>query len=293
MARRGVKQVVVEVYRRAGSAALGRSAAQLAFYALFALFPALLMLVSLAAYVPLEGVTQTMLARLRPLLPQEGYALIERHVREVVGEGQPRLLSVGFVLALLAASRAIDAMRVALNRANGVTETRSLWRRQAMAFGMTLGLATLLLAALVLVLLGSRAGAAVAAWAGLSSTYAAALPWLRWPVTCALLLLAAALCYAVVPDVKLRFRYASVGAVFATATWLLATLALGWYAENFDRYNLAYGSIGGVMVLLTWLYISGLLFLLGAQLDAVWENRGADRTPAGGGEADEQPVAEP
>lgn len=291
MARRGIRQVGVEVYRRAVSAALGRSAAQLAFYALFALFPALLMLVSLAAYVPLEGVTRTMLARLRPLLPQEGYALIERHVREVVGEGQPRLLSLGFVLALLAASRAIDAMRVALNRANGVTETRSVWRRQAVAFGMTLGLATLLLAALVLVLLGSRAGAAVAAWAGLSSTYAAALPWLRWPLTCALLLLASALCYAFVPDTEVRFRYARPGAVLATAMWLLATLAFGWYAESFDRYNIAYGSIGGVMVLLTWLYISGLLFLLGAQFDAVWESRGAPR-PAAAAAPDEQPVAE-
>ncbi|MBL8950412.1 MAG: YihY/virulence factor BrkB family protein [Myxococcaceae bacterium] len=267
------KHFVRRLVERFTDAALTRSAAQLAYYTLFALFPFVLMLLSLTSRLPVEGLVETALGRARGVLPADAYAVVEGQVFGVVKESQPRLFSLGFVLAVWGASRAVDALRVALNRVNAVTETRPFWRRQLLALGVTLALTALVVATAAIALLATR----VAAGGALSWALRLVLPAL----SVALVLMVAALCYGWLPDVPRRFRFGSPGALVATAAWLVGTWGLSRYVEHFDRFNVAYGSVGGVMLLLTWLYLSGVVFIFGAQVDAV-----AQGSPAPAPEAD-------
>ena len=95
--------------------------------------------------------------------------------------------------------------------------------------------------------------------------------WLRWPVTALLVMLCAALAYYVLPDVKQKFKFITPGSVIGTVAWLLGTWGFTVYAGNFGSYNVTYGSIGGVIVLLTWFYITGFIFLMGGEMNAIIE----------------------
>jgi membrane protein len=280
-------QFLKRLYQRTTAAALSRSAAQLAFFSLFALFPFLLILISLAGYLPVEGVAEALLARARQVLPSDGYAIIDSHVNEVIAHRNPRLLSLGFVLTVWSSTRAIDALRVALNRAHGVQETRPLWKRELLALGMTLLLAALLIASSSLMLLGSRAGGWLALELGAAGQFGWIWPTLRWPLILLVVLLGLALCYWLVPDVKHPLRLLSPGSVVAMVVWFAATFAFSKYLELFDRFNLAYGSIGGVLILLMWLYLSGFTIVIGGEIDALLQTPASHPT-----EADEQPIAE-
>ncbi len=255
--------------RRTLAASLTRSAAQLAYYSLFALFPFLMMLVSLARYLPIEGGVDAILARASAVLPPAGYQVIEKQLHGVVGEAHPSLLSTGFLLTMWASSRAVDALRVALNRANGVTETRSFLRREAIAFGFTIAAAISLLLGFALLVLGSHAGVAVVERLGFGPGVQQAMALTRWPLTIALVVLLASCSYSFLPDSKRGFRLGSLGALAATGAWWVATWGFSRYVENFGSFNLAYGSLGGVMLLLTWIYFSGFVFLVGAEIDAI------------------------
>ena len=119
--------------------------------------------------------------------------------------------------------------------------------------------------------------------------------WLRWPFTAALVMLMLALCYYVLPDVKQRFKYITPGSVIGTVAWLGSTWGFTQYVEHFGKYNVTYGSIGGVVVLLLWLYLTGLIFILGGELNAILEHASKDaRAKAKGArEPVEAPPLEP
>ena len=120
--------------------------------------------------------------------------------------------------------------------------------------------------------------------------------WLRWPVTAVLIMLCAALAYYLLPDVEQKFKFITPGSVVGTLVWLLATWGFSEYAAHFGSYNVTYGSIGGVIVLLTWLYISGFIFLMGGEMNAIIEHAAPEGKDAGArapGEAPPPPSERP
>lgn len=271
-------------------------AAQLSYYFLFSLFPLLFFLVTLAAYLPFaQGAAEAMLERIAPLVPGEAMALVDQHLRSLVNQPQPKLLTVGLAVALWSASRGVDALRKALNLAYDVTESRPFWKTQAVAMLMTVVGTLLIPVSFTVFLLGGRLGGWIAGKLQLVDVFHAVWSWLRWPFTASLVMLMLALCYYVLPDVKQRFRYITPGSVLGTALWLASTWGFTQYVEHFGKYNVTYGSIGGVVVLMIWLYLTGLIFILGGELNAILEHASRDaRTKAKGArEAGEPPPLEP
>jgi membrane protein len=94
----------------------------------------------------------------------------------------------------------------------------------------------------------------------------------RWPVIVILLMVAVALIYYVMPDVKQEFRFITPGSVLAVVVWIIASLGFGFYVKEFANYNAMYGSIGAIIVLLLYFYISAAVLLLGAEMNAVIEH---------------------
>jgi membrane protein len=258
-------------------------AAQLAFYFLFALFPFLFFLVTLAAYLPFApGAVDAMMERLGPLMPAEALKVVEGHLESLVNDSQPRLITLGLVVALWTASRGLDAFRKALNLAYDVPEYRPFWKTQGLAIVMTLAGSLLIPLAFALFLLGGQLGEWIAGKLHVVNVYHAVWSWLRWPFTTALVMLTLALCYWRLPAVRHRYQFFSPGALLASLLWLFTTWGFTQYVEHFGRFNVTYGSIGGVVVLLLWLYLTGLIFIVGGEVNAVLEHAEAEAAQAAG-----------
>ncbi|WP_224248999.1 YihY/virulence factor BrkB family protein [Hyalangium gracile] len=271
-------------------------AAQLSYYFLFSLFPILFCLVTLVAYLPFaHGAVEEMMQRIAPLVPAQVMALLDEHLRSLLNQPRPRLLTLGLVVALWSASRGVDALRKALNLAYDVPESRPIWKTQGVAMLMTLVGTLLIPVSFTVFLLGGKVGEWLAERLHVETIFYLVWSWLRWPFTAALVMLMLALCYYVLPDVKQRFKYITPGSVIGTVLWLGSTWGFTQYVEHFGKYNVTYGSIGGVVVLLLWLYITGLIFIVGGELNAILEHASRDaRSKAKGARAPgESPPLEP
>jgi membrane protein len=275
------RAIAHQLWRALDAHAVTDSAAQLSYYLLFSLFPFLLVLTTLAAFLPLEGAVNDLLWRIEPFMPEDALALVAQQLQTLVTSPRPRLLTLGLVVTLWSASRGSDALRKALNLAYDVKETRSFWRTQGFAIVLTSVGALLLLVSITMIVLGGEAGAALAHRVGVDLWWQMLWSWARWPVTFAIVMLGAALAYYLLPDVEQDFRYVTPGSVASTLLWLAGTWGFTTYVEHFGNYDATYGSIGSVVVLLTWLWLSGLALIFGGELNAVLEQARAGGKLAG------------
>ena len=261
--------------------AVSDSAAALSYYFVFSLFPFLFFLATLTAYLPLGNSVDTLMDRMRTIMPSQAMALIDQQVHTLVSRPRAGLLTFGLFITLYSASRGVDALRKALNLAYDVKESRPFWRTELLAVGMTVGGAILTVLAVAVLVAGGYAGFWLARFLGITSEYVFLWRWLRWPVTAAVIMLAAAINYYMLPDVRQRFTFITPGSVAATLIWLGTTWGFGQYVSHFGSYNVTYGSIGGVIVLMTWFYISGFIFLMGGEVNAILEQASPDGKQAG------------
>ena len=119
---------------------------------------------------------------------------------------------------------------------------------------------------------GGFAGHWVAARLGIERAFSIGLGIVRWPLTAALMMLGSAVGFHLLPDVKQKFTFMLPGAIVGTLLWLGATWVFTQYVRYFGSYDVTYGSIAGVVVLLTWLYISGFIFVIGGEINAILEH---------------------
>jgi membrane protein len=257
-------------------------AEQLSYRGLFGLFPFIILVFALLAVLRVDAVFDRLIEALthappqkvpEPLEPvaEEGRAhavflrpLIEQ-AREQAGGG---LLSFGMALSLWSVSAVMFALTEALNAAYGVEETRS--RRKRFAFALAFGplLALAFIAACGLMLIGSRAAGWLTGLAGVGEAWVALWGWLRFPVALFLLATVLSVVYRFVPDADRPFRFATPGAVFAAIAWPIASLGFSFYLSNFASRGLTYGSLGTAVGLLVYLYLSAVVVLLGAEINA-------------------------
>ena len=141
-----------------------------------------------------------------------------------------------------------------------------------LAFLLSLLLALFVNVAFVLLVFGRRIGEWIADMAGLGTAFDVTWNMLRWPISIAAIAVILAVLYYAGPDVEQSFRWISPGSIFATVLWLIATALVGIYL-TFSNPGSAYGVVGSVLVLLFFLYVTGLVFLLGAELNALLGKR--------------------
>jgi membrane protein len=270
------------LYKRYEDHGVADSAATLGYYFVFALFPFLFFLATLAAFIPhVQSSVDTLLERVRAFLPSAVMGIIERRLRGLLASSKPHLLTLGLAAALYSASRGVNSVRTALNRAYDVKESRPLWKTELLAFGMTLGGGLLVLVGISVLVAGGSAGLWAARHLYVTDSYVSVLSWSRWPITALALMLAAALSYYLLPDVQQKFKFITPGSVIGTLVWFVASWSFGVYVFHFGSYDVTYGSIGGVIVLLTWLYITGFILLMGGEMNAIIEDASPDGKESG------------
>jgi membrane protein len=245
-------------------------AAALTYYAVLALFPGLLALVSLLGIVGQQGNTQALLDVLSDAGAGAAADTIAGPLQELTQSSAAGFgLVIGIVGALWSASGYVGAFGRAMNRIYTVTEGRPFWKLRPLMMIITLG--AVILAGLVTIglVVSGPVARALGDAIGLGDATVTVWSVLKWPVLLLLAALAIALLYYATPNVKQpKFRWISVGAGVAIVTWVAASALFGLYISQFSNYNKTYGSLAGVIIFLLWLWITNLALLFGAELDA-------------------------
>jgi membrane protein len=250
-------------------------AAQLAYYFFFALFPTLLFLVALASYFPVANLIDDIFRMMGGLLPGEALQLITDQLTKISNSEDTGLLTLGMLLAVSSSSAAMTAIIDTLNRAYGIEEGRPWWKVRLTAILLTVGVAVFILVSFALVIVGPTLATRLAESWHLGPAFEWAWKILQWPIIFALVSFGVALIYYFAPDADQDWIWLTPGSFMSTALWLLASLGFKYYVANWGNYTETYGLIGAVMILLLWFYISGLVILLGAELNAEIEHASA------------------
>jgi membrane protein len=243
-------------------------AAALSYYFLFALFPMLLFLTTLLGLVPRGGLMDDLMGYLARTLPDDAFTMVTRVLAEVQRGAHGGLLSLGALATLWAASSGMSSIMSALGAVWDVTESRPWWTRRLLALGLTAAFAAFVVTSLLLLVVGPEIAAGLARAVGLGRAFTQTWNVLQWPVAAALALLGIGLVYALAPAAGPRWRGITPGSVMAVLGWLAASAGLRLYVTRVADYNATYGSIGGAILLLLWLYVTALVLLVGAEIDA-------------------------
>lgn len=270
-----VRDLAGRVYNEIWEDDLLGSAAQLAYYFLFALFPLLIFLTSIFGFaVGSDSELRTSLFKyLGSVLPASALELVNTVITEVSNSSSGGKLTLGLFLALWAASSGMESLTQALNRTYEIKETRPWWKRRLMALFLTIVLALSIISALTVVLFGGQIVDYFAATYGFGAAVAAVWKAAQWLVVLAFILLAFSLIYYFSPDVReQRWYFITPGSVVGVALWLLISFAFRIYLQYFDSYSATYGSLGAVIILMLWLYFTGAAILIGGQINSEIEN---------------------
>ncbi|AZM93838.1 YihY/virulence factor BrkB family protein [Streptomyces sp. W1SF4] len=271
---------------------LADRAAALTYYGVLALFPALLVLVSLLG-VAGESATRQVLDNLQKLTPGAARDVIGNAVQQLQGNaGIGSLLAiVGLLVAIWSASGYVAAFIRASNAVYDMPEGRPVWKVLPLRVGLTVVLMILaVVSALIVVFTGTLARQAGSAL-GVGDTAMTVWAIAKWPVLLVLVTVMIALLYWAAPNAKGRgFKWVTPGSCLALVIWMVASAGFAFYVANFGSYNKTYGTLAGVIIFLVWLWITNLAVLLGLEFDAEMVRQ---RAIAGGHPADEEPYVEP
>ena len=247
-------------------------AAQLAYYFFLALFPALLFFIALATFFIDPQMIDQVVNMLAGVAPDAVVEIIRTQLQDLSNNQSGGLMTFGVAAALWSSSAAMVGLIDALNKAYDVEDARPWWKQRLIAILLTIGVAVFILLSITLVITGPQLAEYVARQVGLGAAFEWTWKILQWPLVVALIVTAFGLIYYFAPNVDQDFVWLTPGSVLAAVLWLVASVAFRFYVVNFGSYNATYGAIGGVMVLMLWLYLSGLVIIVGAEMNAEIEH---------------------
>jgi membrane protein len=250
---------------------LGLSA-QLAYYFFLALFPALLFLVAVISFIPIEHLMDSIVGSLSRVAPGEVLSIIQDQILKIAHDQAGGLLTFGMLGTIWSTSSGVTAIIDSLNQAYDIQECRPWWKVRLVALGLTVALAVFIVVSTVLVIAGPTLAEKVADWFRLGAAFTWTWKIVQWPIVFGLVTTAIALIYYYAPDAEQDWTWITPGSILATVLWLLVSLGFKFYVSNFGAYNATYGTIGGVIVLMLWFYLSALAVLVGAEVNAEIEH---------------------
>lgn len=272
--RLGLVEFLKRTFKEVGEDHLAAFAGNLTYKALFALFPFAVFLLSLLGLFGSEQLLTDLLSQASAVLPQDAVAFLNDQLLSVAQSNAESTFTWGAIisisLALWGVSGAFRSVMEAMNVVYEVDEDRPAWKVYLISILLSLGVAALLISALVLVVFGYQIGGAIANAAGLGGVFQTVWNIAKWPVLLCVVLLAFALVYYFAPNVEQRFKWVSPGSILAMVLWLVFSLAFSLYVNN-SNLGATYGSLASVAVLMLYIYYSSLIVLIGGEMNQVIE----------------------
>jgi membrane protein len=252
--------------------------AMMAYYAILAVFPMLLFVMTLAVLLLPPSMIDEGVRFALESAPAGARALIGSQVTNLTEHARAGWALGTVIVAVWSASRGASGLMLALNRLFGKVETRSWLRRQATAIALTVGLAVLVVMALALLVAGPMIGRVLANRLGLGEAFD--IGWMvgRWVAAGFLVMVVWALAYRFLPDTDAPFRIFTPGAVVSVVLWLAMSQLFWRYLAQFASYGAIYGAFASAVILLTWLWLSSMSLLFAAEINEVLAEVRADRS---------------
>jgi membrane protein len=278
---RGWKDILIRAYYEIQDDRLLALAAGVVFYSLVALFPAIAAGVSSYALFANASTVANHLSVLSDIVPSGTLDLLRNEIERIASRSDGKLtvgFLLGFGIALWSANAGMKAIFDALNIINDEVEKRGIvWLNVVSLFFTFCAIGAVLLAIGAVVVFPL-----VLAGLGLSNIDAPVIAYLRWPVMFLLIIGGLAVLYRYGPSRRAaKWRWISVGSVFAALSWLLVSSLFSWYLGNFANYNATYGALGAVVGLMMWMWLSIIVVLVGAELNSEIEHQTACDSTAG------------
>jgi membrane protein len=274
MAKRGFNwgRFFKKLYKLSFEADITGSAAQVAFYFSFALFPLLYFLISLFGMIldSSDGVRKELLSYLDQVMPYAVYELVSKVIDEIVTNSTGSKAVIGLAIALWSTSAGVDALRNSLNNVYGLKESRAWWWTKLQSLICTFAIAILVAVVLATVFYGWQLVKLGLDATGLEITSPIILVLVQWVSTLLVMLFACEIIYNLLPNFKqFRWIWITYGSLVAIALWLILTTGFRVYLGYFNTYNRTYGSLGAVIIMMLWLYLTALALMVGGAINAV------------------------
>ncbi len=249
-----------------------QAAAALSYYTIVSVFPALILLSAVMAYIPLPNFFADVLVAMTRVLPADAVMpTIYSVLIGVLGANVRAWLSFGTLGTLWLVSSAFDEMIDALDAAYNVTDQRPFWKTRLLALGLAVITGALLMCAVATMVLGPRVGEWLAGRMSMSAVFTFFWPFIHKSLAIAFTIVAVQTVYFLAPNLKQRLRATLPGAILSVVCRMGLSFLLGIYFRYFANYNRIYGTLGGLMALMTWLYWAYFIFVVGGQLNAQLE----------------------
>jgi membrane protein len=264
-------EVATRTWRAASSQHSSLDAAGIAFFGIWAFFPALAALVGLGGLVFDRSEILALLSRVRTELPESLAVVVVGQLQAIASHSRAvsgATLIGGLVFAQWSSMRAMRGLIAALNRIYGEDEKRTFWHRHALIFVFTCFGGAFLLTVLALIV-------AIPPWvSGAKEATFAFIAVSRWPIVIVMLMVSLSALYRYGPSrPTAKWRWVSSGAVASAIIWGVGSLLFSYYASQVGRFNPLLGSLGAVTLFFLWSYLTVLTVLLGAQVNAEMERQ--------------------
>jgi len=260
-------QIAKELFKRFKEDEISSLAAELAYFFLLSLFPFLIFLMNLLAYLPLSS--DVVLDFVAQYAPGNTMKLIENNVRHIIETQNVTLLSFGVIGTIWSASNGINAIVRAFNKAYQVEENRHFLVARLMSILLTFAMILVILVALLLPVFGREIGLFIFRAFGFTEVFLTIWNTIRWLLSAVILCIVFTGLYFIAPNKRMKISEAYPGALFATVGWIVVSLLFSYYVGNFGNFSVTYGSLGGVIILLIWFYLSAVIIILGGEINAI------------------------
>ncbi|MBC1379669.1 YihY/virulence factor BrkB family protein [Listeria innocua] len=262
----GIVQVGQTVSARVGRNDVSGNAAQLAYYMLFSIFPMLLIAATLLAYLHIDK--DSVFNMIKEFAPDQIMDFLEENLNTLLTQKNGGLLSIGIIATLWSASNGMNAVMKSLNKAYGVTNKRNYVIQRLLSMFFTLAMLATVGATLLLLVFGQQIGMFLINHLNFSEDFLSFWNNLRWTVTLVVIFVVFTFLYWVAPNRRSTLISVLPGALFSTIGWTVASVGFAYYVNNFGNYSATYGSIGVIIILMLWFYLTGIILMIGGELNA-------------------------
>jgi membrane protein len=248
---------------------ISTKSAAISFKLFIALFPAVILLLTLIPYVPIEDFQENLLASITAILPDNVGKIILQTIEDLILKKHTGFMSVGFILTAYYASNIINSILTTFSKSYQIEIKRSPIKQRLISFLLMITITTMMIVGFALILFSEDA------ITYLINTYIIENEWVtlgirvvKWIAVLLLFILSISTLYNVALLKRRKWKVISSGASWATGLIILASLGMSYYIDNFDSYNKLYGSIGSLIVFLIWINISSTILIMGFELYA-------------------------
>jgi len=262
-----IKTFIKEISRRYIGHEVSRQGAQLAYFCTLSMFPFIIIINVLIGLLDINR--ETVIQMLLPVLPYETVDMISSYVSYLNYNARYSVLSVGIVITIFSASKAMTALTHALNRAYKAPRRKGLVKNTCISMAMVVMLAITVLVTILFLLAGEK----VMAFANIHVNAPGMLNFARWGIVLVILFFSITALYKFVPNAKISFRDVLPGTLFAMVGWMTFTLGFALYIKLFPNISVLYGSLGAIIMMMMWFYFTMIFLVLGAEINSHMQDR--------------------